>query len=119
MAIANHLIYVTFGLGFTIFVGQSLYANGRPFLLECWGNVGTADAVNRLLLVGFYLMNSAFILIILKYGETGTTLERSMELIAGRVGLVALVMGSMHFNNLIWCEFVRRRRNRCHSTLEI
>ena len=115
MAIANHLIYVALSIAFSILVGQSLYTNGRPFLLECLGNAKTADAVNRFFLVGFYLLNSAFIFIILKFGETGSTLERSLEMIAGRVGFVALVMGGMHFNNLFWCEFARRKRDRKRS----
>ena len=110
MAIANHLIYVVLSVAFTVFVGQSLYFNGRPFLIECWGTARIADAVNRLLLVGFYLMNSAFVLIILRFGETGSTIERSLELIAGRVGFVALVMGAMHVNNLFLCDLARRKR---------
>ena len=111
MAIANHLIYIAVSLAFTIYVGQSLYVNGRPFLLECWGNAKIADAVNRFFLVGFYLLNSAFVLIILRLGETGVTLEQSLEFISGRVGFVALVMGGMHFNNLFWCELARRIRS--------
>jgi hypothetical protein len=111
MAIANHLIYLVLSIAFTVLVGQSLYTNGRPFLMECLGNAKTADAVNRFFLLGFYLMNSAFIFFALRFGETGATLEQSLEMIAGRVGFVALVMGGMHFNNLYWCEFVRQKRD--------
>lgn len=112
MAVVNHLIYLLLSLAFTVYVGQSLYSNGRPFLVECLGNQKTADAVNRLFLVGFYLINSAFIFLMLRYGETGRTLEHSLELLSGRVGFVTLVMGGMHFNNLFWCEIIRNRRLR-------
>lgn len=111
MAIANHLVYVLLSIAFTVYVGQSLFAKGRLFLLECWGDPKTADAVNRLLLVGFYLLNCAFVFIVLRYGETGETLQHSLEVLAGRVGFVALMMGAMHFNNLFWCEIVRRKRS--------
>ena len=110
MAIANHLIYLVLSVAFTIYVGQSLYSNGRPFLMECLGNDKLADSVNRLFLVGFYLLNSAFVFLMLRYGETGLTLEHSLQVLSGRVGLVALVMGGMHFNNLFWCEMARNRR---------
>lgn len=118
MAVANHLIYLFLSIAFTVYVGQSLYSNGRPFLMECLGNVKTADAVNRLFLVGFYLMNSAFIFLMLRYGETGLTLEHSLEVLSGRVGFVTLVMGGMHFNNLYWCELVRNRRLRSEGNYE-
>ena len=112
MAVANHLIYLVLSVAFTVYVGQSLYSNGRPFLLECLGNIKTADAVNRLFLVGFYLMNSALVFLMMRYGETGVTIEQSLQVLSGRVGLVALVMGGMHFNNLFWCEMARNRRLR-------
>ncbi|MFK7770160.1 MAG: hypothetical protein AB8B55_23320 [Mariniblastus sp.] len=110
MAIANHLIYLLISLAFTVWVGRSLYTNGHPFLLECLGSDKLADSVNRLFLAGFYLMNMGLVFVALKYGETGLAVEDSLEVLAGRIGFVALVMGLMHFNNLFWCDFVRSRR---------
>ena len=112
MAVANHLVYLSLSIAFTVYVGQSLYSQGHLFLMECLGNVKTAAAVNRLFLVGLYLMNTAFIFLMLRYGETGQTLEQSLEVISGRIGFVALVMGGMHFHNLYWCEIARSRRMR-------
>ena len=108
MGLANHVIYLLASVCFTIIVGHSLFRNGRPFLIECCKSEKVADAVNMLFLVGFYLMNFALVFIALKFGETGDTLTRSLELLSGRIGIVALIMGVMHFNNLLWCEFFRR-----------
>jgi hypothetical protein len=110
MAIINHLIYLSFSVAFTVFVGQTLFRHGRTFLLECFPLGDTADSVNRLFLVGFYLLNSAFVCIALRFGETATSWESSFEIVANRVGVVALVMGGMHFNNLFWCNLIRQRR---------
>jgi hypothetical protein len=111
MGVANHLIYVLFSIAFTVYVGQSLYRLGLPFLVECWGHVQVATAVNRFFLVGFYLLNLAFVLLALKYGKTGFSFEDSLEILARRIGFIVLVMGVMHFNNLFWCELIRHRRN--------
>ena len=115
MAALNHVTYLFFSILFTIYVGRSLYANGQPFLLECWGNPKVADAVNRCLLIGFYLLNGSFVLLALRFGATGTSLEESLEILSGRVGFVVLVMGVMHFNNLLLCEWARRRRVAKHA----
>ena len=112
MAIANHLIYLLISIAFTVWVGRSLFINGHPFLLECLDSEDLAEAVNRLFLVGFYLMNMGLVFLALKYGETGVAFEDSLEVLAGRIGFVSLVMGVMHFNNLFWCDFVRNRRRR-------
>ena len=119
MAILNHVLYLLLSLAFTVYVGQSLYSHGLPFLVECWGDLKTAESVNRLFLAGFYLMNVGFIALILRFGETGDTFERTLEVLTSRVGFVALVMGCMHFNNLFWCEIARRWRDGKHRNAEI
>jgi hypothetical protein len=110
MESVNHLIYLGISAAFTVLVGRSLYQHGKPFLIECWKDAATAEAVNKFFLVGFYLMNLAFIFAILRFGKTGLTIEDSLEVLSGRIGIVALVMGVMHFNNLFWCLLLRHRR---------
>ena len=110
MEIVSHLFYLALSFGFTVYVGQTLYFFGRPFLMECFTEDKVADAVNRLFLVGFYLLNAAFVFIALRYGETALTLEQMAEVVAFRVGMVATVMGLLHFNNLFWCNLIRRTR---------
>ncbi|MCA9218111.1 MAG: hypothetical protein KDB27_33800 [Planctomycetales bacterium] len=107
LAATNHVLYLVCSAAFTIFTGQSLFANGRPFLMECFRNAKAADATNRLFLIGFYLLNTAFVCITLRFGETGTTAVATIELLSTRVGVVVLTMGIMHFNNLYWCNRIR------------
>ena len=108
MAVLNHVLYLTFSAAFTFGVGRSLYQSGKPFLMECFQNELTADVVNRLFLIGFYLMNFAFVLVTLRLGETGTTVVDTIETLGTRVGAVVMTMGVMHFNNLYWCARIKR-----------
>ena len=119
MAVANHLIYLTISIAFTISVGRSLYNNGKPFLMECLGTEKLANTVNSLFLVGFYLMNAGMVFLLLKFGQVGVALEDSLGLLAGRIGLVALIMGFMHINNLFWCDWVRRNRKRVAGQMNL
>ena len=108
MAIVNHLIYLLFSTAFTVGVGRSLYVGGTPFLRECFSSDSTAAIVNRLFLVGFYLLNFAFVLVTLRFGEIGTDLITSVEHLSTRIGTVVMTMGVMHFNNLYWCTRIKR-----------
>jgi hypothetical protein len=46
----------------TIWVVRNLYKRGAIFLVDVFqGNRGLADSVNHLLVVGFYLINIAFV----------------------------------------------------------
>lgn len=110
MEILSHIIYLAFSVGFTLFVGQTLFQNGRTFLFECFQSNKKADAVNRLFLVGFYLLNLAVVLIALRFSEQAHSLESLLKVTGTRAGGVALFMGFMHLNNLFWCNLIRRRR---------
>ena len=111
MAVLNHAIYLTFSYIFTVYLGRSLFCHGRLFLMDCFKDEEkTVDAVNRFFLIGFYLLNSGFVMFVLRFGRTGSDLESSLELLTNRIGLVVFVMGIMHLNNLFWCSLIRAYR---------
>ncbi len=61
--VAEHVTYLVLGVGLTIWVARTLAKNGRVFLVDAFGGNAEclADAVNRLLVVGFYLINVGFV----------------------------------------------------------
>ena len=100
--IATYAIYVFVSLAITVWVGRTLTKNGRPFLvMNFMGNETLADSVNHLLLVGFYLINFGFISFFLKYGEKPNTLDQGIEFLSTKIGFIIIVLGVMHFINLI------------------
>ena len=58
----TYAFYVVISLTLTIWVGRTLFVNGRVFLVDALHNETLADSVNRLLVVGFYLINAGFVL---------------------------------------------------------
>jgi len=85
----------------TMYVARSLYRNGRVFLVECFkGNEELADSVNRLLLVGFYLVNLGFVSLYLRTDVDVVGLRGVLELLSQKIGVVMLILGGMHFFNL-------------------
>ncbi|WP_165225011.1 hypothetical protein [Aquisphaera insulae] len=104
-----HLTYLFLSVATTIWVARTLARNGRVFLSDTFGhNEALADAVNNLLVVGFYLINVGYVALALRYGTQPHDLAESIEVISTKVGLVLLVLGGMHFFNLY--VFARMRR---------
>ena len=102
--------YFLVSLGMTIWVARTLHKNGRLFLIEAFsGNQELADSVNHLLLVGFYLINTGFILLFLRVGPKPTDIVEGVEYISTKLGIVILVLGGMHFFNMF--NFARMRKN--------
>ena len=110
-SVINHAVYLAFGVAFTVGVGRCLYRSGYAFLLDCLnGNQAVATAVNQMLLAGFYLMNTGLICVAIQVGDTGHTVQTSVENLGTRVGTTLLVMGWMHFQNLAIFVWIRSRR---------
>jgi hypothetical protein len=108
MLTAIYAAYLLITILITIWVGRTLHHNGRIFLVENFrGNEAVADAVNNLLLTGFYLVNAGFICITLKYGNKPATLDEGIEFLSTKEGLIILLLGIMHFFNM--CALTKYR----------
>ncbi len=96
-----YLTYVIISIALTVWVGRTLYTNGRVFLLEVFGNQeDLTDSVNKLLLVAFYLINLGYISLALKTEVTVNSSRDALELMSAKIGFVLCVLGGMHFFNL-------------------
>jgi hypothetical protein len=98
--LTSYISYLAISIALTIWVARTLHKNGRVFLVEAFhGNAELADSVNHLLVVGFYLINIGYIAVELKTGEALTTARQAIELESGKIGVVLLILGIMHFFN--------------------
>jgi hypothetical protein len=95
----TYLLYVTISLGLTFWVGRTLNKNGHVFLMENYhGKEALALAINNMLLVGFYMVNIGFICYTLKITEgVPMNIAQLIEFLSVKVGLIAIVLGFMHF----------------------
>ena len=110
MIVQSYLVYLAVTLTVTIWVAHTLRRNGRVFLLDAFhGNDALADSVNHLLVVGFYLINLGYISLALKYGEPARSAQEVMEYLSWKLGIVAVVLGVMHFFNLLVLSQWRKR----------
>jgi hypothetical protein len=106
----SYLVYVAVSIGLTVWVARTLHRSGRIFLVDAFhGNEALADSVNHLLVVGFYLINVGYVMLALKSAETPTSMQTAIELLSTKVGLVLLVLGAMHFMNMVVFSRLRRR----------
>lgn len=105
-----YTIYLAASVALTVWVARTLHRNGRIFLVEAFhGNAAMADAVNHLLVVGFYLINIGYVSLALKYGTKPTTPTEAFEFLSTKLGLVLVVLGGMHFFNMFNFDKMRRK----------
>jgi hypothetical protein len=102
--------YLAISIGLTLWVARTLYSSGRVFLLDAFrGNEELAASVNHLLIVGFYLINAGYIALALKTTNALSTLREAIEFESTKIGVVLLILGAMHFFNMLVLARMRQR----------
>jgi hypothetical protein len=110
MTVVAYLVYLAVSVSLTVWVARTLSSNGRVFLADVLrGNTELADAVNRLLVVGFYLVNLGFVALYLKSGTAIDDARQVFEALSVKLGVVLLVLGVMHLGNVYVLSRIRRR----------
>jgi hypothetical protein len=118
VVVATYLSYVGISIVLTVWVAQTLHKSGRVFLVEVFnGNEALADSVNHLLVVGFYLINFGYVSLALKMSEYPENAAQGIESLSWKIGLVLLVLGGMHFLNLIIFNRIHRRPKFMHRPM--
>ena len=107
--LANHLLYLAVCLPVVVGVGRTLARNGQVFLTDVFSDEAVATATNRLLVVGFYLLNLGFVLLYLRAGGEADTAVGLVESLSVKVGVVLLVLGLIHVVNVKAFSAMRRR----------
>jgi len=108
--IITYSFYLPISILLTIWVARTLFKNGRIFLVEIFHQDMTlADSVNKLLLVGFYLINIGYAVFTLKVFGTLTGPQDVIETLSEKIGWIILVLGGMHFFNLFILFNLRKR----------
>ncbi len=113
--VTTYLAYLLVTVPLTIWVASTLSRNGRVFLTDVFADKeDLADAVNKLLVVGFYLLNLGFVMLYLRSGSQVSDLTGLFEALSVKIGIVMLMLGLIHFMN-VWVFNSIRRRSRAES----
>lgn len=108
--ILTYAFYLFISIIITIYVAHVLFKNGRVFLVDIFhGNELLADSVNKLLLVGFYLVNIGYISLALKEDYLIANYQELIERLSYKLGVIILILGAMHFLNLFIFFNLRKR----------
>jgi hypothetical protein len=108
--IIAYIVYLLVALLLILFVARNLFRNGQPFLDDIFsGNPPLAQAINNLLLVGFYLVTAGYSIHALTIAEKLATLQTTMEVLSIKLGTLLLILGILHFMNMF--IFLKLRKN--------
>lgn len=112
--IITYALYTVISIILTVWVAHTLFKNGRIFLVDIFhGSEAMADSVNKLLVVGFYLINIGYAVFTLKIMAQIESTQVLIETLSLKIGGIILILGAMHFFNLF--VFFRLRVRAKHT----
>ncbi|MBB5915325.1 hypothetical protein BJY24_004237 [Nocardia transvalensis] len=112
LVVVTYATYATVSLAVTFWVARTLHRTGARFLVDVMnGDTDLAEAVNHLLVIGFWLVNAGFVALALRISGPVGDARVAIEELAMKLGMVLLVLGGMHFANLIALNKIRRSRH--------
>lgn len=105
-----YVVYAVASVALTVWLARTLGTNGRIFLRDVFpDSPDLGDAVNQLLVVGFYLVNFGYACLHL-VGGRALTVRQAIETLATKFGSLLIALAFMHFANLF--VFARIRKNK-------
>ncbi len=108
--VISYAVYLPIATGLTVWVARTLSKNGKVFLADVFaGDEKLAEAVNHLLVVGFYLLNLGFVALWMKTDHQVVGAQGVFDAMSVKLGTVLLVLGFMHLANVYVLNKIRRR----------
>jgi hypothetical protein len=113
LTVLSYVIYLFISVVLTVWVARTLSRAGQVFLAQVFpDSEQLPDAVNHLLVVGFYLVNLGFVSLYLKSGTTADTARQVFESLSVKEGVVLLVLGGLHLGNVFVLNKLRSNSRR-------
>ncbi len=110
-----YAVYAAIAVGLTAWLARTLFRNGTAFLHDVFEDrPGLADAVNKLLVTGFYMLNLGYALYLLR-ASSGLGAFDAIQFLVNRLALLLVSLALIHFVNVL--VFWRIRAHREQRTL--
>lgn len=122
-AVMIYALYVAVAVSLTMWLAHTLFRSGTAFLHDVFEDKpGLADSVNRLLVVGFYMLNLGYALFVLvgasRLGQDsarsaairGLDLFGAVEYLVNRLAVLLVSLALIHFLNVFVFWRIRIRR---------
>ena len=110
LTVVSYAVYLPVATAVTVWVARTLSRNGRVFLADVFrGDEKLADAVNHLLVVGFYLVNLGFVALWMRTDADVLDVRGVFNALSMKLGTVLLVLGLLHLINVYVLNRIRRR----------
>ena len=104
-----YLTYAAVSIGLIVWLARTLFKTGAVFLEDVFeDNPKMAESVNRLLVIGFYMVNLGYAALLLQANAAADAVT-AVEILVRKLGILLVSLAGLHFANLYVFTRIRRR----------
>jgi hypothetical protein len=104
--------YLAVSIGLTVVVASALSRSGQVLLAHLFGgDEGMAGAVNRMLVVGFYLLSLGYVALTVRTSGRISGTGQAIGVLSAKVGEELLVLGALYLLNIVLLARFGRRQD--------
>lgn len=112
----TYAFYLFISVYITVIVGKRLYDHGQVYTCEVFEDVALNLYVNKLLLVGYYLLNIGYAFFVLVFIPNVDGVSEMISVVSTHAGMNVIGLGFMHYFNLTWLYLYKRiKLNQTHK----
>ncbi len=116
LTLQYYFYYLLLSAILVVVVGRQLYRKGQVYLDLLFMEEHQAKAINRLLLLGYYLLNLGYVAYKLSIkGDLHSHLDL-FEQLAASLGFISILLGALHINNLALLFILSKSKFNLKST---
>ncbi len=105
-----YIIYLIITYLITVRVGFVFFRNGRVFILNLLNNdVSLTDAINRILLVGYYLVNLGYAALMISTWDDIFSWTGLLFSVVFMTSKILLTLAVMHYINMLVIYLISKR----------
>ena len=113
-----YILYFLITYFITVHTGLSFYRNGRIYILTLLeGNEALTSYINRLLLIGYYLLNLGYVALSVNEWDEIYTITGMLSTLSFKVGAIMLLLACIHFVNMAVILHIGRKQHQANHKL--
>lgn len=86
------------------------YKNGEVFLLTIFKDQNSIKIINKLLLMGYYLVNIGYSLAVISFWKKVDSVTTMIESLSFVIGSIIIFLAILHYNNMIILKQISKRK---------
>ena len=107
--LVSYAIYFLITVPIIVLVGWKCFTVGKTYLLDLFTDINICNSINRILLIGYYLMNIGYVTFSLSEGLKTETSELFIVSIFTKIAKTLLLIAIMHYINVFLLTNFRKQ----------